>query len=57
MYLLCAWPSDRKGTHQVKDCRGAIKIDIGTATYPRKQQYQNSIISEESSAQGSSDSK
>jgi len=37
--LRCAWPSDRKGSHHVKDCRNPIKINKGTANYPKKGQH------------------
>ena len=33
--LRCAWPSDRKGTHWVKDCIRPVKRDKGTASYPK----------------------
>jgi hypothetical protein len=33
--LRCAWPSERKGSHRVKDCIRPIKLDKGTATYPK----------------------
>jgi len=29
--LLCAWPPDRKGNHQVKNCISRIKLHPGTA--------------------------
>jgi len=38
--LRCAWPSDRKGTHRVKDCVRPIKLDKGTATFPKAKEYQ-----------------
>jgi len=28
----CVWPSDRKGSHRVKDCSREIKLDMGTAS-------------------------
>jgi len=34
--LRCAWPSDRKGSHRVRDCRRPIKLDNGTAEYKGK---------------------
>jgi hypothetical protein len=37
--LRCAWPSDRKGTHQVKDCIRPIKLDKGTAGFPKANEY------------------
>jgi len=33
--LRCAWPSDRKGSHRVKDCNRNIKVTIGTVEFPR----------------------
>ena len=39
--LRCAWPSDRKGFHYVKDCRRPIKLDKGTAYFREKGKYQN----------------
>jgi len=38
--LRCAWPSDRKGTHMVKDCQRPIKLDKGTASFPKAKEYQ-----------------
>jgi len=38
--LRCAWPSDRKGTHRVKDCIRPIKLDKGTAAFPKAKEYQ-----------------
>jgi len=38
--LRCAWPSGRKGTHRVKDCRRQIKLDKGTAGFPKAKEYQ-----------------
>jgi hypothetical protein len=43
--LRCAWPSDRKGSHRVKDCiRGPIKLDKGTVSYPKAKEYQKMKI-------------
>ena len=39
-YLRCTWPSDRKGSHRVKDCIRPIKLDKGTASYPKAKEYQ-----------------
>jgi hypothetical protein len=33
--LCCAWPSDRKGAHRVKDCIQPIRLDKGTASHPK----------------------
>jgi hypothetical protein len=33
--LRCAWPSDRKGTHRVKDCIKEIQLDPGTGSHAR----------------------
>jgi len=38
--LRCAWPSERKGNHRVKDCIRPIKLDKGTATFPKAKEYQ-----------------
>jgi hypothetical protein len=38
--LRCAWPSDRKGAHRVKDCLRPIKLETGTACYPKAKEYQ-----------------
>jgi len=32
--LHCAWPSERKGSHQVRDCVRPIKLEKGTAGHP-----------------------
>jgi hypothetical protein len=42
--LRCAWPSDSKGNHRVKDCVRPIKLDKGTATYPKAKEYQKMKI-------------
>jgi len=55
--LRCAWPSDRKGIHWIKDCRRPIKLDKGTAPYARKNQYQKPVTSsDERSFEDSTDS-
>ena len=55
--LHCAWPSDRKGSHRVKNCRRPIKLDKGTAGFAKKGEYQKSIESSgESSSAKDSDS-
>jgi len=38
--LRCAWPADRKGAHRVKNCVRLIKLDKGTAGYPKAKEYQ-----------------
>jgi hypothetical protein len=55
--LRCAWPADRKGTHQVRKCRRAIKLDNCTAPFPVKRQYtaKNKIVAIESSNTDSSE--
>jgi len=40
----CAWPSDRKGTHRVKDCRRPIKLEKGMASLPKAKEYQKMKI-------------
>ena len=37
--LRCAWPSDRKGSHRVADCRRPIKLGKGTANFPKAKEY------------------
>jgi hypothetical protein len=39
-WLRCAWPSDRKGSHRVKDCRRPIKLNKGTASFAKAKSYQ-----------------
>ena len=48
--LRCAWPSDRKGEHRVKDCKQPIKIDTGTAGFARAKEYQKQQLSESGSS-------
>jgi hypothetical protein len=38
--LRCAWPINRTGTHQVRDCRRPIKVSKGTASFPEAKEYQ-----------------
>jgi hypothetical protein len=38
--LHCAWPSDSKGSHRVKDCIRPIKLSKGTASHPKAKEYQ-----------------
>jgi hypothetical protein len=42
--LRCTWPSDRKGNYRVKDCVRSIKLDKGTASYPKDKEYQRMKI-------------
>jgi len=42
--LRCAWPSDRKGSHRFKDCIRLIKLDKGTAAFPKAKEYQKMKI-------------
>lgn len=37
--LCCAWPSARKGGHQVKERKGPITLDMGTTSYPTRKSY------------------
>jgi hypothetical protein len=53
--LRCAWPSDRKGCHQVKDCIRPIKLDTGTAGYPAKKVYQKKVPSDKSDSDSDSE--
>jgi len=46
-WLRCAWPGDRKGNHRVKDCRRRIKLDQGTALFPKDRNYQKPTESSE----------
>ena len=55
--LRCAWPSDRKGNHRVKNCISQIKLDVGTALSRRNRDHQKPVESSEGSdPQDSSDS-
>jgi hypothetical protein len=40
----CTWPADRKGKHQTKDCYRQIKLDKGTADFPKAKAYQKMRI-------------
>jgi len=42
--LRCAWPADRKGKHYTKDCFRPIKLDKGTADFPKAKAYQKMRI-------------
>jgi hypothetical protein len=42
--LRCTWPADRKRNHRVKDCIRPIKLDKGTASYPKAKEYQKMKI-------------
>jgi len=42
--LRCAWPADRKGKHNTKDCYRDIKLDKGTADFPKAKAYQKMRI-------------
>jgi hypothetical protein len=39
-YLKWAWPADRKGSHRAKDCMRPIKLDKGTAAFPKAKDHQ-----------------
>jgi len=45
--LRCAWPSDRKGNHRVRDCRRQITLDRGTAEIYNKEKYREPVESPE----------
>jgi len=47
--LRCAWPSDRKGIHRVKDCVRQIKLDKGTAIIPKGRNFQRPVKTSEGS--------
>jgi len=51
----CAWPSDRKGTHRVKDSVRPIRLEIGTAPYPKVTNYQKPVIESVSKNETSDD--
>jgi len=34
--LNCAWPADKKGNHRAQDCYRPIKLDKGTAYFPKE---------------------
>jgi len=62
--LRCAWPSDRIRFHRVKECRRPIKLDKGTAGFPKAKKYQEiklqkpsveEVSTEETSSTESSD--
>jgi len=58
--LRCAWPSDRKGAHRVKDCIRPIKLEEGIAGHPKGKEYQRSMqvhqepLAEEDSSENTS---
>jgi hypothetical protein len=58
--LRCAWPFDRKGSHQVATCIRPIKLDKGTASFPKAKDYKKAkqatpeIPVEEESSESSS---
>jgi hypothetical protein len=37
--LGCAWLSDRKETHRVKHCRRLVRLEKGTACFPKAKGY------------------
>ena len=47
----CAWPSHRKGTHRVKDCRRPIKLNKGTASFAKAKSYQGGLQEEASDSE------
>jgi hypothetical protein len=53
--LRCAWPTNRKGTHRVKDCRPPIKLNKGTASFARAKSYQGRLQEEDSDVEISSE--
>jgi len=54
--LRCAWPVDRRGTHKVKDCQTPIKLDNGTASIPKANDYRKMKIAGVELSNGESDS-
>ena len=53
--LRCAWPADRKGKHYTKDCFRQIKLDKGTADFPKAKAYQKMRIGAVEFEQGEED--
>ena len=61
--LRCDWPLDRKCSHRVAECRRPIKLDKGTAAFPKAKDYQKMKVagmqiesdSEDSSSSSSED--
>jgi hypothetical protein len=60
--LRCAWPSDRKGIHKVKDSRRPIKLGKGTASFPEEKGFRKTersdiqlLIEEDSSFNSSTE--
>jgi len=47
--LRCAWPSDTRGSHRVKDCIRRIRLDKGTAIFLKDRNYQQPTKSSEGS--------
>jgi len=43
-WLRCAWPVDRKGSHHTMDCYIPIKIDPGSASFPKAKEHQKMKI-------------
>jgi len=54
--LRCAWPSDRKGSHWVADCRRPIKLNKGTVSFAKGKELPRTLQEETSDAQMSSES-
>jgi hypothetical protein len=52
--LRCAWPSDKKESHRVKNCIRPIQLDKGTASYPKGKVYQRQQPSDTQSDKSSS---
>jgi len=51
--LRCAWPSDRTGSHQVKDCLRQIKLTPGTAEFSKAQKKSSMPLESSGSADSS----
>jgi len=47
--LRCAWPFNRHGGYRVKNCIRQIKLDKGTAMFPKDKNYQKPTESSEGS--------
>jgi len=50
--LRCAWPEYKKGNHGVRNCHRQIKLDKGTAIFPKDRKYQRPAQSSEGSDSG-----
>jgi len=42
--MRCGWPADRRGNHKTKDCYRPLKLNKGTADFPKAKAYQKMRI-------------